>query len=259
MTIDNDIYNRMGETWWNEDNPLVMLHGSVTSGRMAYFKDVLSRRIDKPIEGLSALDIGSGAGFLAEEFAAMGFRVVGVEPSPVAVATAKRHAEESELAIEYKVGTGEALPVADASFDVAYCCDVLEHVADLDRVIAETARVLKPGGLYLFDTVNRTLASRLIAIKLMQEWRLTRIFDTQGHVWSMFIKPTELAVLLKKHGLQPAEVVGLNARANPISLVINFMRAKRKKITYLELSERMDVGQVKSKAVSYMGLATKPG
>ncbi len=62
-------------------------------------------------------------------------------------------------------------PFADAAFDLVSCCDVLEHVRDLDRVIAETARVLRPGGLYLFDTINRTRRSKVLAIKAMQEWR----------------------------------------------------------------------------------------
>jgi len=258
LEIDNDIYNRLGETWWDADNPLVMLHGSVTSGRFAYFVDVLKRQIGEFGPGMRALDIGSGAGFLAEEFARLGFLVSGIDPSPIAVETARRHAGESGLAIEYQIGGGESLPFDDESSDLVYCCDVLEHVSDLDRVIAETARVLQPGGIYLFDTVNRTWISKIIAIEVIQDWKLTGVLDKNGHVWSMFIKPAELAVLLKNHGLRPAEVVGLNARANPVSLVSNYARAKRGKITYLELSERMKVGQVRNKAVSYMGYALKP-
>ena len=93
------------------------------------------------------------------------------------------------------------------------CCDVLEHVRDLDRVIAETARVLRPGGLYLFDTINRTWRSRVLAIKAMQEWRLTRIMDTAIHEWSMFIPPEELGAILDRHGMDVVEVAGLAPRA----------------------------------------------
>jgi len=256
--IDNEIYNRIGATWWEPDNPLVLLHGSVTRARFGYFLGVLERRLQGRPADLRALDIGSGAGFLAEEFARLGFTVVGIDPSPVAVEAARRHAEQSGLPIDYLVGAGESLPVPDESFDVVYCCDVLEHVADLDKVIAETARVMRPGGLYLFDTVNRTMRSKLIAIKVFQEWRLTRLLNFQGHVWEMFITPTELAELLVRHDLRPAEVVGLGFRKNPVSLLANFMRAKQGRISYLELSNRLNAAQVKSKAMSYMGYATKP-
>ncbi len=257
-TIDNDVYNRIGATWWEPDNPLVLLHGSVTRARFAYFRGVLDRRLPSQPAGLRALDIGSGAGFLAEEFARLGFSVVGVDPSPVAVDAARRHARQSGLSIEYLVGAGESLPVPDMAYDVVYCCDVLEHVADLDRVIAETARVLRPGGLYLFDTVNRTILSKILVIKVFQEWRLTRLLDFPGHVWEMFITPTELAELLIGHGLVPAEVVGLGFRENPVSLVADLVRLKRGRISYLELSNRLNAGQVSSKAMSYMGYATKP-
>ena len=256
--IDNEMYNRIGATWWEPDNPLVLLHGSVTRARFEYFQGVLDRRLHGRTDGLRALDIGSGAGFLAEEFARIGFSVTGVDPSPVAVEAARRHAEQSGLRIDYLVGAGESLPVPDESYDVVYCCDVLEHVADLDKVIAETARVLRPGGLYLFDTVNRTLRSKIVVIKAFQEWRLTRLSEFQGHVWEMFITPTELAELLVRHGLRPAEAVGLGFRKNPVSLLANFVRTKRGRISYLELSNRLNAAQVKSKAMSYMGYATKP-
>ena len=186
MPIDNEVYDRLGAGWWNEDNPLNMLHGSCTPGRMGYFREVLDRR---GVAGGRALDVGCGAGFIAEELAVGGFAVTGIDPSGVAIEAARAHAGRSGLDIRYVVGAGEELPFPDAAFDLVFCCDVLEHVADLDRVIAETARVLRPGGLYLFDTINRTRRSKLLAIKAMQEWRMTRIMDTAIHEWSMFIPP----------------------------------------------------------------------
>ena len=184
MPIDNEVYDRLGAGWWNEDNPLNMLHGSCTPGRMGYFREVLDHRGDG---GGRALDIGCGAGFIAEELATAGFAVTGIDPSRVAVEAARSHAGQHGLDIAYLVGAGEELPFPDAAFDLVSCCDVLEHVRDLDRVIAETARVLTSGGLYLFDTINRTRRSRLLAIKAMQEWRLTRIMDTAIHEWSTSI------------------------------------------------------------------------
>ncbi len=257
MPIDNDVYNRLGEGWWDESNPLNILHGSLTPARFKYFREVITKRLGGEPRGLRALDIGCGGGFLAEEFARLGCRVVGIDPSTVSLDTARAHATANGLDIDYRVGTGEQLPVADAEFDIAYCCDVLEHVSDLDRVIRETARALKPGGIYLFDTINRTLASKLLIIKFIQDWRMTRCFDTQVHEWDRFIKPTELTQSMERHGLHKDEIVGLGPRSSGSTLLWSLIKAKRGEISYGELSRRMNVGQVRSKSVSYMGYATK--
>ena len=256
MGIDNQIYDRFGETWWDEANPLNMLNGSFTPGRFGYFRAVLDRLEINPI-GLRALDIGCGGGFMAEEFARLGCEVVGIDPSAISIATARQHAASSGLVIGYAIATGERLPLAGESFDLAYCCDVLEHVSDLDRVIEETARVLKPGALYLFDTINRTAASKVLVIKAAQDWRLTRIIDTELHSWEMFIKPTELEETLRRHALRLGEITGLGPRTNKASLLWNFIQARRGRITFGHLSTLMDVGQVTDTAVSYMGYATK--
>jgi 2-polyprenyl-6-hydroxyphenyl methylase/3-demethylubiquinone-9 3-methyltransferase len=257
LPIDNDIYDRVGDGWWDEMNPLNILHGSITPGRFAYFHDVLTNRLGLDLPNLRALDIGSGGGFLAEEFARLGCRVVGVDPSEVSIDAARRHVAGTDLQVEYRVGSGEQLPVGDSEFDIAYCCDVLEHVSDLDAVIGETARALKPEGVFLFDTLNRTLASKLIAIKVMQEWRLTRITDAAIHDWAMFIKPEELVAALGRHWLHIGEIVGLGPRSSKVRTVMSFISANRGWISYGELSRRLDVGEVKTRSVSYMGYATK--
>ena len=162
--------------------------------------------------------------------------MTGVDPSQASIGAAGAHATRRGLHIDYRVGTGEELPVPDAAFDVAYCCDVLEHVADLDRVISETARALKPGGLYLFDTINRTLTSKLLAIKVIQQWPLTRLTDVALHDWDMFITPAELATVLEHHGLFVGGMTGLAARAKPLAVLRGFISARRGRITYGELS-----------------------
>ena len=256
MPIDNDIYDRLGGSWWDEASPLNLLHG-VTPGRFAYFLDVLTRHRKTPVSGLRALDIGCGGGFLAERFAALGCQVTGIDPSPVSVGAARAHATARGLHIDYQVGSGEHLPVPDSAFDLAYCCDVLEHVSGLDRVISETARALKPGGLYLFDTINRTVKSRLIAIKVMQQWPLTRVTDAAIHDWDMFIRPGELASALRRHGLKAGEMVGLGPRAGLPVVLASLIAVRRGRISYGEFSRRLNIGRVNSMGVSYMGFATK--
>lgn len=254
MPIDNEVYDRLGAGWWDEGNPLNLLHGSCTPGRMGYFREVLDRR---GVDHGRALDIGCGAGFITEELAIAGFAATGIDPSSVAIEAARAHAAAQGLAIDYVVGVGEALPFADAAFDLVSCCDVLEHVSDLDRVVAETARVLRPGGLYLFDTINRTRTSRLIAIKAMQEWRLTRIMDTSIHDWSMFIPPEELRSTLDGHGLELVETTGLAPRAGVLAILAGLRDVRRGRISYGELSRRLDFGRVESQALSYMGFAIR--
>jgi 2-polyprenyl-6-hydroxyphenyl methylase / 3-demethylubiquinone-9 3-methyltransferase len=107
MPIDNDVYNREGEGWWAEDNPLNLLHGSITPGRFAYFREVLTNRIGLDLGDLSARDIGLRGRLLAEEFARLGYRVVGVDPSAVSIETASRHATANSLDVDYRVGFDE--------------------------------------------------------------------------------------------------------------------------------------------------------
>jgi 2-polyprenyl-6-hydroxyphenyl methylase/3-demethylubiquinone-9 3-methyltransferase len=256
-SVDNGVYERLGGSWWDETSPLNVLHGSVTPGRFAYFRGVLTRQFGAGASGVRVLDIGCGGGFLAEEFAALGCRVTGVDPSPASIGAARAHAAGRGLRVDYRAGAGEELPVPDAAFDVACCCDVLEHVSDVDLVIRETARVLEPGGLYLFDTINRTRTSKLLAIKAAQQWPLTRLTDVAFHDWDMFITPAELAAVLERYGLTPGETTGLGARAKPLAVLRSLASARRGRITYGEFSRRLDVGQVRSTAVSYMGYATK--
>jgi 2-polyprenyl-6-hydroxyphenyl methylase / 3-demethylubiquinone-9 3-methyltransferase len=256
MPIDNAIYDRLGGSWWDESSPLCLLHG-ITPGRFAYFREVLARQRFNAAGGLRALDIGCGGGFLAEEFAALGCQVTGIDPSQPSIEAARAHAAGRGLRIDYLIGPGEQLPVPDSAYDLAYCCDVLEHVSDLDRVISETARVLKPGGLYLFDTINRTVMSKLIAIKVLQQWRLTRATDVAIHDWGMFIKPAELDAILNRHGLKTGELAGLGPRARFPAVLASYIAARRGRITYGEFSRRLDVGRIASTGISYMGFATK--
>ena len=258
MAIDNDVYNRIGGTWWEDDNPLVLLHGSMTRGRFEYFRQALGSLDRLPSGDLRppAVDIGCGGGFLAEEFARVGYSVIGVDPSEVSLATARRHAAESGLAIDYRYGTGEALPVEDAAVDLAYCCDVLEHVSDVDRVLTETARVLRPGGVFCFDTLNRTMASKVFT-NLMQEWRLTRIVDFALHDWQMFLPPRDLTARMARRGLRVQQIVGLGPRAAPWTAVAAFVQVRRGRMTYRRASERLNMGRFRSTAIQYMGYALR--
>ena len=187
---------------------------------------MLARQFGAGLAGLRVLDMGCGGGFLAEEFAALGCRVTRGRPVAGVDRRGARPRGRARLAHRLPGRAGEELPAPDAAFDVACCCDVLEHVSDVDRVMSETARVLEPGGLYLFDTVDRTRASKLLAVKAVQQWPLTRLTDVAFHDWDMFIKPAELAAILERHGLTPGKTTGLGARATPLAVLRSLASAR---------------------------------
>ncbi|HEX3641091.1 MAG TPA: bifunctional 2-polyprenyl-6-hydroxyphenol methylase/3-demethylubiquinol 3-O-methyltransferase UbiG, partial [Ktedonobacteraceae bacterium] len=203
------------------------------------------------------LDVGCGGGLLAEEFARLGCQVTGIDPSEPSLATARKHAQQSGLDISYQVGLGEQLPFADASFDIVVCCDVLEHVDNVAQVIQEISRVLKPNGLFFYDTINRTFLSWLAAIKMAQEWSITRFMPPNLHDWKKFIKPQELQLCMQRYHLQNREVKGMSPGAHPLLVISLFLRHKRGKITLTEMGKRMNFQESNDLSTSYMGYALK--
>jgi 2-polyprenyl-6-hydroxyphenyl methylase/3-demethylubiquinone-9 3-methyltransferase len=253
--IDNAIYDQAGDIWWDEGSPLSCLHTSLNPARFPYFRDVLAQLFEGRPSGKLALDVGCGGGLLAEEFARLGCRVTGVDPSANSLATARTHATAAGLAIDYRQASGEALPFESGSFDIVFCCDVLEHVSSVAAVVAEIARVLRPGGVFLYDTINRTLVSKVAVIKLPQEW--LKMAPPNFHLWEMFIKPSELVAALERNGLDSREVVGLRPGGNPLELLLGLRRVKAGKMSYGELGRRAQWSRSKSLAISYMGYGVK--
>jgi len=256
--IDNDIYNRIASTWWEEDGFMAILRTAINPPRFDYFRRVLQLQWPGvPTAGLTVLDVGCGGGYLSEQFAGLGCRVTGIDRSEPTLAAARAHAETAGLSIDYQASGAESLPFAAAQFDIVCCCDVLEHVDDLAAVTAEIARVLKPGGLYFFDTINRTLRSRLVAIKMAQDWRLTRIMPRNVHTWEKFIRPAELAALLRQQGLQQHDFAGIALAGNPLRVVLPFLRHKLGRLSYAGLGERLQLSESRDLSISYMGYATQ--
>lgn len=216
MPVDNEIYDRLGETWWQEGEMLNLLRSVLNPVRFGYFREVLVERLHLEPASLTALDVGCGGGLLAEEFARLGCRVTGVDPSERSLETARAHARESGLEIDYRMGVGEDLPVEGASFDVVYCCDVLEHVDSVPRVVAEIGRALRPGGVFLYDTINRTPLSNLVFIKLVQDW--LHLLPQDLHAHEQFVTPAELDAAIEAAGMQRRETIGIRPSLNPLNI-----------------------------------------
>jgi 2-polyprenyl-6-hydroxyphenyl methylase / 3-demethylubiquinone-9 3-methyltransferase len=228
VPADNEIYDRPGDIWWDEHQPLSAIRTALNPARLEYFARVFAALGIDPA-GKVTVDVGCGGGLLAEEAARLGARVIGVDPSLSSLAIARAHAEASGLSIDYRAGAGEHLPVDDASADIVYCVDVLEHVQDLDAVVSETARVLKPGGLYLYDTINRTRLSKLVVIKLAQEWAVTACV--------------------------PANIAGMAPRAAPPVLWRAVRQLRQGKISYAEFGRQASFELTRNTWISYIGHA----
>ena len=252
MPVDNDMYDRL--EWWNEDAWIHMLRTSLNPARFDYLREAVHEHGLEP-RGSRALDVGCGGGLLAEDVARLGFEVAGVDPSAPSLDAAREHAAAEGLEITYLEGTGENLPVADESFELVYCCDVLEHVDDVPTVLREIRRAMRPHGLFVYDTVNRNPVSKLIAIKLFQEWDSTRFVEPGLHDYEMFIKPRELERDLRGSGLEPRGSEGLKPAANPISLVRRMRAHRRGDISTHEFARSAVMRRSRDRSVSYIGHA----
>jgi len=256
VPADNEIYNQPGDLWWDEHQPLHAIRTALNPARMEYFTRVFAARGIDPA-GKMTVDVGCGGGLLAEEVARLGATVVGIDPSRNSLATARAHAGAAGLAITYRAGSGEHLPLDDVSADIVYCVDVLEHVQDLDAVIRETARVLKPGGLYIYDTINRTRLSKLVVIKLAQDWAATACMPPNLHDWKQFITPAELRDILSRHNLYDHDIAGMSPSLAVPALFRIVRQLKKGKISYAECGRQASFVLTKDLRISYIGHATK--
>ena len=257
MPINNEIYETYGHSWWADDAAFDFssLRYCVNPVRYAYFKSKLPHL---RLPGKTLLDVGCGGGFLAEDFARDGFAVTGIDPAARSIEAARQHAADNGLAIEYHVGRGEALPFPDGSFDVVACCDVLEHVDDLAKVISEVARLLKEGGVFFYDTVNRTWLSKIILIKIWQDWRISPFSQPNLHVWEKFIKPAELDAVMRSCHLVNQEMKGISSRKrNPFAMLGTLRAIARGSIRNEEMADRLGLCETEDLTISYMGFALK--
>ena len=161
-----------------------------------------------PLAGLDVLDIGCGAGLFAEPLARLGASVVGVDPASESIEVARRHAEETGARLSYRTATLEDIAAEPQRFHVVSTMEVVEHVPDPVRFVAEAASLLKPGGLLLASTLNRTLKSFALAI-VGAEYVL-RWLEPGTHRWEQFVTPHELTAAARAAGLRSIETQGMS-------------------------------------------------
>ena len=201
-------FGKLAADWWDPDGASAMLH-KLNPVRLRYVRDQVDQhwQLDEhsrtPLEGKTALDVGCGAGLLAEPLARLGANVTGIDASPEVVAVAREHAEAMGLDIDYRSGDVGNL---EGRFDLITCMEVLEHVADPALFISALAKRLAPNGLLILSTPNQTGWSRLMMITLGEG--LGRI-PKGTHDFDKFIAPDRMKLLLADAGLKCVDTEGI--------------------------------------------------
>ncbi|MGI8569156.1 MAG: bifunctional 2-polyprenyl-6-hydroxyphenol methylase/3-demethylubiquinol 3-O-methyltransferase UbiG [Methylocella sp.] len=210
-------FDRLGAQWWDLDGPMRALH-KFNPVRVAYLRELLCRHFlldGKPrdwrspgaLQGLTILDIGCGAGILSEPLAWLGARVTAIDPARRNIEAAKDHAGKTNLAIDYRCVAAGELAAEGVVFDVVLAMEVVEHVRNVERFLGEVAAMVRPGGMLVAATLNRTLKSFAFAI-LGAEYVL-RWVPRGTHNWTQFVAPRELAKALRDAGLRIKDETGV--------------------------------------------------
>lgn len=202
-------FNRLAATWWNSAGPMRPLH--VMNGlRLGYVLEQIGQHFGRTagdLQGLRIADIGCGGGLMCEPLAIRGAQVVGVDAATNSIAAARLHAADSGLSIDYRVGEPQAALRDGDAFDVLLLLEVVEHVDHLQTFVQEASSKLKPGGLLLVSTINRTLRSWATAI-VGAEY-VFRVLPRGTHRWAQLVRPAELDQAARACGLLPHDHRGM--------------------------------------------------
>lgn len=233
-----DRFARLAGEWWDPHGEFRPLH-KLGPARLSFIRSHLvshfgrPERSAKPLTDLTILDVGCGGGLISEPLSRLGARVTGIDPAKENIAAAMRHAEPQGLEIDYRACRVEDLVAERAQFEAVVCLEVVEHVPDPQAFIATCATLVRPGGLFITSTINRTLKAYALAI-VGAEYIL-RWLPVGTHQWERFVTPGELTRYCEAAGLQQPTFEGL---------------------MYSPFSDRWSLGA--DTDVNYMAAAAKP-
>ncbi len=207
----------MAEEWWDPGGKFAPLH-RMNPVRLEFIRDRACARFgrdamgngplgSRPLDGLKLADIGCGGGILAEPLARLGAAVTGIDAEEKNIRVAEAHMAVSGVPVEYRCDTAEAMAAAGEAYDIVLAMEVVEHVADLELFLDASARLVKPGGLMIVATLNRTWKAWGLAI-VGAEY-IMRWLPRGTHDWKKFVRPSELARPLRHAGLEVTEVTGV--------------------------------------------------
>lgn len=271
-TIDNDMYDRQFNEWWDPTKPFSSGLHSMTRLRGPYYISKASKELqwtnkEKTQKTLQIVDVGCGGGILSESLVHCAIKdqnyekvkLIGIDLAPGAIKVAQEHSENLlkelnenyDVSMEYVVGNACILldNISPNSTDIVVVADVLEHVLDLPIVIENVSKILKPGGIFVFDTVNRSFFSYFIAIFLAQELPFgLSILPSHTHQWGLFVKPDELHSLCKFNHLHIKEMHGFRPLFN-FALLKGILNKSKFHEASFTLTNNLDV--------QYIGFAVK--
>lgn len=212
MTVDTkEIQNfaKDAARWWDIDGPFAPLH-KLNPTRLSYLRGQIDAHYGcdpkslAPYNKLSLLDIGCGGGLVCEPMARLGAQVTGIDADVQAINVAKAHAAQSNVKIDYKAVTTADLT---QTYDIVLALEIIEHVSNPAQFVQDVAALVKPGGLVIFSTLNRTPKS--FALGIVAAEYLLRWVPAGTHTWKKFVKPSELARLARAAGLAPRNIQGM--------------------------------------------------
>jgi len=231
-------FDALAASWWDPRGEMRALH-MINPVRLAYIRDAACRHFGRDaksldcLSGLRILDIGCGAGLLSEPLARIGAAMVGADPSATNINMARAHAGRSRLSIDYRAATAEALADAGERFDVVLAMEVVEHVADMPLFVKRCAEMVKPGGLMVVATINRTLKS--FALAIVGAEYILGLLPRGTHHWDKLVRPDELETAMERSGLIVVDERGV---------ILNILTGE------MQLSNDLDV--------NYMVVAERP-
>lgn len=210
-------FSRIAEEWWDEGGKFAPLH-RLNPARIGFIRDRVAAHYGRdpldfgpdgagPLRGLSLLDIGCGGGLVCEPMARLGATVTGIDASDRNIGVARLHAERMGLAVDYRAATAETLRAEDKRYDVVLALEIVEHVADVDLFLACCAALVKPGGVLILSTLNRT--TKAFALAIVGAEYVLRWLPRGTHDWRKFLKPSEVARGLRAAGLTVEKLAGI--------------------------------------------------
>ncbi|HEX2890513.1 bifunctional 2-polyprenyl-6-hydroxyphenol methylase/3-demethylubiquinol 3-O-methyltransferase UbiG [Vineibacter terrae] len=231
-------FARIAEEWWDADGKFAPLH-RLNPARIGFVRDRVAAHFNRdplkpaPLAGLRLLDIGCGGGLVCEPMRRLGADVVGIDAAEQNVAVARLHAERMGLTIDYRADAAERLSAAGDAFDVVLALEVVEHVADPDLFLRCCADLVKPGGVLVLSTLNRT--AKAFALGIVGAEYVLGWLPRGTHDWRKFLKPSMLARPLRAAGLTVEALAGLayspvtgRWRIDPDDLDVNYLMVATK-------------------------------
>lgn len=205
-------FSRLAAEWWNPHGKFRPLH-KFNPVRLEWIRNEIVRHFDRdarapdPLSGLRILDIGCGGGLVCEPLSRLGADITGADASATNIEVARLHAAEGGLAIDYRATTAEALAEAGETYDVVLALEIVEHVADVPFFLTTCAGMVRPGGVMVVATINRTM--KALALAIVGAEYVLRWLPRGTHSYEKLVRPEEVDLPLKAAGLIPAARTGV--------------------------------------------------